>query len=280
MTNEKARDFFSSYYEGTLDPGLAQTLELKLDGDVRLKNEYRNFATTMDDLYVLRTEDIQAPANLSEKINARLDKEIWDKKQRQPVSFFGWLKGLAAVGVAGIAIAAAFISLSNRSGDVATSGVIAVSADKATFKTTKDGLVFSYQGSVPKMVVITGESGKEIDRKEVGTDASPKYSGLLQNTNDHAAAFIIEIHGVSTNMVVVPGKAASLKTTGAGSLQDYAKAFADFYRIPVVLQVSATDRSIVWKFQSPNIIESASNTLGSGYRATLLSDNILQIEEN
>lgn len=279
MTNEKARDFFSSYYEGSLEPGLAQSLELKLDADLRLKSEYRSFVNTMDDLFVLRSEEIQMPADLSEKISARLDREIWNKKQKQPISWINLLKGFAAASVVSLAVGAAVVSLRNAPSDTLTSSTISAGVDKATYRGTDEGLAYSYFAASPKIIVITSESGKEVERKEVGADGGGVYRGILRNPNDSAALFRIAVPGTAPTSITIPGKLRGANS-GAGSVQEFSKAVANFYKTNVILEGQLDEKALAWKFSDSNIVEAVGKVLGTDYSVTLLKDNILRIEKN
>ena len=68
MTNDKAREFFSAYHEGTLEPGLCASLERRLEGDASLQAEYAAFAETVESLNSMRFESVEIPAYLGDRI--------------------------------------------------------------------------------------------------------------------------------------------------------------------------------------------------------------------
>ena len=50
MNHDKAREFFSAYYEGTLESGLRQQLEARFRADAHLKADYAAFVETIEAL--------------------------------------------------------------------------------------------------------------------------------------------------------------------------------------------------------------------------------------
>src|SRR5579862_7354737 len=114
MTHEKARDFFSAYHEGNLEPGILVSFEQKLNGDAALRAEYDRFATTLDQLSALRDTQIEPPVDLNERIAARLDRHVWEQKQVAPKAWFVRLRLVAFSGVAAVLLVGAAISIKNR----------------------------------------------------------------------------------------------------------------------------------------------------------------------
>lgn len=139
MNSDKARDFFSAYYEQTLDAGLREAFERALASDDALKAEYEAFKRTIDGVVELQSEQIDVPLDLHETISRKLDREIFEQKQsRKP--FFLSLRP-ALVGAAAIAaLALTVISINNRDDSSSQAGFI-----------TSQGPV------VPSLTIVEGE---------------------------------------------------------------------------------------------------------------------------
>jgi len=73
MNPVKARDFFSDYYEGLLEPGLKQAFERALKSDPHVQEEYKQFEIVMGQLGSFDKKPVDSPFNLYDKITARLD---------------------------------------------------------------------------------------------------------------------------------------------------------------------------------------------------------------
>src|SRR5947209_1700267 len=103
MNLAKARDYFSAYYEGSLERGLKQAFETRLAEDAQLQAEFAAFEKTMKGLEAFGAVEIEPPADLHERITARLDHAIWEQKRTASrFTGLGWWK----MGFMGAAVAA------------------------------------------------------------------------------------------------------------------------------------------------------------------------------
>src|SRR5581483_925490 len=101
MNQEKAREFFSAYFEGVLEPGLKQSFEARLAADAMLQADYAAFSETMGELRTMPEEEIEAPIFLSDRVATRLD-EVFVKGS--PRGIFGsWQTWPKAIGFAALA---------------------------------------------------------------------------------------------------------------------------------------------------------------------------------
>lgn len=119
MTSDKARELFSEHLEGTLSAGLKQAFERRLTEDPALAEEYRLFARVYDALGSM--PPVEAPADLNERIQRRLDRAVWEEKSRGRPSV-GWLRTLA------FGAAAAAILVTGYVGYIRTLGVNGIQA--------------------------------------------------------------------------------------------------------------------------------------------------------
>ncbi|HWA84386.1 MAG TPA: hypothetical protein VG820_13170, partial [Fimbriimonadaceae bacterium] len=188
MTNEKARDFFSAYHEGTLESGLRVSFEQKLKADADLRREFDSFTRAMDDLDVMKFEEIAIPDDLHERISARLDRHIYEKKRSATPHWTTWLRGLGFAGIGAAAILGAVFSLNSGGGanSVVPAGIS--TSDQIAFGMTADGVNITFAPNSVKTIVITN-AGKEVVRKTIGDAASPKFRTVLSNTLANASVF-------------------------------------------------------------------------------------------
>lgn len=252
MTNEKARDFFSAYYEGSLEPGLCVSFEQKLAEDGSLGAEYRSFTGAMKELDTLKLDEIQVPADLHDRICARLDRYLYDQKQKAP----RWglcIRNLAYAGVGVLAIVGGLFAFNSRSG-TPQAGVIPVPApDVVTYTVTEEG---------------------------VGVRTGSRLSSLLQNDRPHAALFEVKASGdQGVRYVAMQGKRASSVNSGDGTLKEFVKAVADYFRMPVSLKVENADERVTWTFTSRDAVAEVGKVLPAPrFQVSLMQDDMLQIE--
>ena len=145
MTHDKAREFFSAYYEGTLEPGLRASLGRRLEADARLQAEYDAFVGTVTSLDALRHEAVAIPAYLSDRIALRLDPAFEAKAvpfwktlfvPRAATPHYGW-----AMALAGTFLVAAVGLRGLRNDEVAQSGIVGVGGETIRWTQGADGFV-------------------------------------------------------------------------------------------------------------------------------------------
>src|SRR5688500_10784952 len=99
MNASKAREFFSSYFEGTLDAGLRQAFERRLHTDAEIQAEYRAFERTMGQLSTLKDLEVEVPFDLHERISARVDLHIFEAKRAKGSPWIAMWKPLLIGGL-------------------------------------------------------------------------------------------------------------------------------------------------------------------------------------
>lgn len=282
MTNEKARDFFSAYYEGSLEPGLCVSFEQKLKADISLKDEYRAFERAMESLGTLQFEEIEIPHDLHERISARLDRDIYERKRNAKPALSLWIRSLAFSGVAALAIVGAIFAMNARSGEANTASGAPLPANaNVVYTVNGDDISLKYAPASTKVVVITNDEGKELSRNEVGGDGKPDLKTVLSNPLPNAAVFGIQIEGeASPSFVAVYGTERSSINKGEGTVVDFAKAVADYYHTHVMVNTSTPTERVNWTFTTSDVVSEASRVVGSNYTVTLLKNGMLEIERN
>jgi len=259
MTLEKARDYFSAYYEGTLEPGLRQAFEHRLNSDSSLQADYAAFTETMEELDLLPHEEIEIPMFLNDRIAARLEPERARKRDRVPI-WTVWLRGLAFGSLATAALAFAFISM-NSHGEVAKAGLAdGGTGERVTFTIKQSQLTMDYHPSTEHTVIVSsGVTGKEVKRFTADATA---MSQPFVNSQPGTALFQVQVLGQpGSSLVAVPGTATGSNTSGEGTMSDFAVALADRFRTSVVLKISDPTDHVSWKFDGTDVRRAADSAL-------------------
>lgn len=265
MNLNKARDFYSAYYEETLDEGLRQAFERAMALDARVGAEYRQFVRIMEQLSEPGTP-IDVPSDLHLKIRNRVDAHIQaaEAKSKSSSWFFGW-KPIAYGAVATIAIISGVVSVSNFGGNaqkVSTAGIASVS-DAAPRIELKEG-VLSLQVAAAKSntVAITDiATGRQIFSQNL---ISQRLDCPITNSEESARAVQIQFSRDFPRMiVVVPGTKLATSDEGKGTVVDMAIALANMYDTPVVLRIDNPTVLVQWSFEGTDAHSAATDELSS-----------------
>lgn len=266
MNVAKARDYFSAYYEGSLERGLRQSFETRLKEDAQLQAEYRAFERTMLDLDAMGRVEIEPPADLHEKIAARLDRAIWEqKKDKTPVLGMTWWKGV----VMGFAVAAgvlvAFVGIKGYRAN--TAGILPLSTLEQFTLTAQNSrsVILTYPKVSHRVISIRDETKGQVidteDLKNQGIESKP-----LENVGDSAQLLSIEVDSPNGSMtyVALPGGVLDSRNAGQGTVKDLALAIAGHYGKPVKLQPKDdADKVVAWDFTTVDPLEATSNAVRS-----------------
>jgi hypothetical protein len=276
MTQDKAREYFSAYYEGTLDRSLRQAFEHRLTSDRTLQADYAAFAETMSELELLPHEEIEIPMYLNDRIAARVSEERAKRKSRVPV-WTTWLRGLAFGSLATAALAGAFLSINHKSDTQNADFISSGHSDRVSFSSKTTGLTMDYRPATEQTVVVSsGVNGKEIKRFVAD---STSLSLPFNNPQTGTALFQIQVLGQpGSTLLAVPGKASVSGPTGDGSMGDLAVALADRFRSAVVVRVSNPNDHVSWKLDGTDIRHAAEDALkDSPYMVDQRETGILNI---
>jgi hypothetical protein len=281
MNLNKAREFFSSYYEGTLEPSLHTQFERALREDAQIQAEYKAFVRAVEAIASMQQQEVEIPFDLHDRISARIDRHVWEQKQNQKTSWFGaWWRSLAVGAVACVAIIGTVITISQGSQSsgqkVATSGVIAtVNSAGPILVSGEKGLTIRASRADATSVRLTN-----LDSGEVLGDFSVPEDGLnraLSNQGNEPQLIRVD-RGNQSVVVALPGQQAPSVATGQGESHSLAKALASFYRIPVEIRGSARGHEFVWNFTGSKpddatalAIPGAKVTKASGYLTLQIS---------
>jgi len=280
MNSEKARDFFSAYYEGTLEPGLVLNLEQKFKADPHLRSDYDAFASAFADLNSLREEAIEVPIFLSDRIATRLEEARQQKRKKFSLLNVRWTR-FAPYALAGLAIVGAGLGIALRGdGNIQTGGLLGSShggsVDGPSFKFDGSKVILEVQGN-HSVSVSDGISGKVL--RTVNAEDSSTVQPELTNNGASAQLFGVREDGGTTQMVAVPGKTADAShPKGDGTLAQFAVALSNCYHVPVLLENVKLDTKMSWSFDGVNSEQSAIDNLKPLHlEADLRQDGMISI---
>jgi hypothetical protein len=283
MNQEKAKEFFSSYYEGTLDPGLKQALEHAMGKDSSLREDYREFENNYEDLGSLKFETIEIPFELNDKILANIDRHLIENRKSQPPAWMMWLRNVAIAGVSCVAILGAVLSLRNLNGERQEAGGFNTGSSKEQLaiepNTNHDVTIRFTPSKTETLVIREGLDGNE--RRRTTVLEGKELTTTLENQTANAMAFELEIgNNPRSTLIALPGTVASTVKTGQGNLEEFAKALASYYRVAVEVRVTSPALAVTWDFQAPDALNAAMGTLNlTEYVLTRQHNNLLVISE-
>ncbi len=243
MNQEKAKEFYSAYLEGSLDAGLRQSFEQKLSTDTALRADYDAFVSAVTSLDWLKAETIEVPSYLSDRIATRIE-EARNLKQKRGI--FGWLTPgrWALVGLATVAIVGVCLSIVNQEGRGTSMAsffgmVPAVTVPNA--KLIEDGTQVSIVPSSTQAGSVT------FDAKTILLKS--KIVQPLKNSQSVPDVFTIQISGErEITYVIVPGTQRQPSRKGSGTMLEFAKALSGVYSVPVQVRMSDVSKTVTWNF--------------------------------
>lgn len=246
MNLNKAREYFSAYYEGSLDRGLREGFERMLRADAQAQAEYRAFERTMGQLEAMSAQEAVVPEDLHDRILARIDRTLWESRQRrQPI--FQWWKSAILVGAAATALAVAIFQ-SNPQQSANTAG-FTVAGPALKLEGAGGGVNLSYAPNGSHLVVIRDAQGAVLEQFTLKGAAIQNKP--LANQARLARTIAIDIDGAVT-WVALPGREREVTAADKGDLLALALDIADATGVPVVVQVRDPETQITWRLDVAN----------------------------
>ena len=247
MRINKAREYFCSYYEGTLEEGLRSQLEKSLAEDAELALEYQTYRKAIKAVEAMRETPIAIPFDLNERIARRVDRAAYEQKEatRKP-ALLTWWRSLALGAVATVALIGALFTLQNRSNSQAFQASMLPGSDTGIKLEFTDG----------KWVAVTrGETSEHMIVRDLETGDIVQESKLepvgvvfpIENRGLRARVLELEVRGSKIHLAI-PGTQRSTEREGQGSLLDLVKAAAEFYGKAVRLQSDTKIMNVQWMF--------------------------------
>lgn len=249
MNQDKTRELFSEYREGTLNASLMAAVQSSLASDETLRQEYAEFDHVLSSLEQSSDEKYDVPFDLHDRIMARIDKSIFEERRKTKANWFsGWRLGTIGA-VAAIGLVATFVSInSSNNGSTSTASTLGVPSNPGLSLVNKEGqLIVKHPSANGRSVLVKDEaSGKLVKRFDL---KGRSLESPQENGSD--SAVLLRIEAVDANesnsyLVAVPGKKVNTNLTGKGTISDLAKVLADTYREPVEVAVSDTSVQVGW----------------------------------
>lgn len=280
MRLEKAYEYFSAYYEGSLDAAMHSQLDRMFEAHSVLRKDFESFAQTMEDLDGSLASDVPVPDNLHDLITARLDRSVYEAERAKPAGFAGFWQKVALGGLAFVLVGGAALSILNRgnSGEIQAGAVptqINRSAD-AELRVEAD-----HKGAFLRFHPRSDETVKIVrlpDGAVVQTyKAGPRQSLDVPLNNKTEQAVVLRIVAEPSHKsftVIIPGSVRKTELQGEGNVIQFAMALSSHFGRPVTLDTETPEAIVRWRLNSENITRS---TAAPGDLAVELKNELVRI---
>ena len=256
MKPEKSIEYFSAYYEGTLEPVLKDQFESLLMSDALIAEQYAGFVDSIESLAVLADNRPEAPTDLHEIIMRKVDLNAYELKKSQSKFSFANLKvgfiGLAA----SIALGAAFMALNPSNSKDSTASMIPGSSNALavyaglSLEVVDGKVMMNLNSTMPETVTVSNaETGAQMKQYNLKANQS-LIAPILNELAEGSVASINTLNGADQLIIAIPAPSAERNISGEGSILEMAKAFANYSQKPVQLLMKDTSTPVRWKFVS------------------------------
>ncbi len=255
MKPDKANEYFSAYFEGTLPEGLRPQFEELLENSPAVADEYASFVAGYESLEWLGKQPVAIPADLHETIMRRVDRVAHEKKLVKKSWFGGNLRMAWLGGLGLIAILATGLSLVRPSGNqrLAEAGTgIGVSQSEPAFlfsvvDSQPTVRIKSYQADT--ISVEDMDSGQQLKQFKVVEGQSVEIPIQREGANQ-AAIEVRSLQAQKSVVVVLPSQAATGALSGKGSVIQFARDYANRVQRPVFVEVTEPTKMLAWQYAS------------------------------
>ncbi|MBS1707240.1 MAG: hypothetical protein JSS65_00810 [Armatimonadetes bacterium] len=288
MNANRAREMFSQYHEGEADAHSAKVFERALEQDPALRQEYDEFVRAVELLSQFADEPVEIPSDLHEKISARLDNHVWEKKQAGTKKLFGlpsWASGLLATA----AVACAVFAVVNRQqegpgshGDPLGPIVAKPKPAATSFAYVQGQVHLQVSAERPVEITVKRTADDKVEGKYSVPDKGTEVDAPLVNNEAKPVGLTVRVSdGQPPMFLVLPGKDRETESTGDGDLSALAHAVAAHFGTPVVLISPTTaTKTYHWSFtekdQAKDLVQRLSDV---GVGAEILSSGLLRLQE-
>lgn len=265
MNRAKARDFFSDYYEGTLDRGLTLMFERALKEDSLLKEDYASFCDLMGSLDEFKDVEVPEPAFLHERIEKRINERLSEKRTPAPLWWLGWGKW-AFAGATGVALLALIFTLTSQpNGQQSTAGVLPdvqfTRELPPRLSVGQEGLTLTFRPKTESKVTIATEGSEEAPHV-MDIESDQLLKSPIKNESKEAKLLHISFSSNHDGLsVALPGSEASDQRQGSGTVKDLALALAGVFGKPVQVAAANLGQRLVWDFKDATEAGSVSGGL-------------------
>lgn len=282
MNLNKAREYYSAYYEGSLERGLREGFERALREEAQVQAEYRAFEATMRQLDSMKSVEVATPDDLHERIMARIDRHAWDKKQSLRPGVFAWWKAAVLVGAGALVIALSTMQ-NGKQPDINTAGSgLMPNQARLEVRASQGGVLLDYPPVPNRTLTIKDADGKVLETIQL---RNQRMAGKpLTNQSANAKIVTVEIEGKPMH-IAIPGIDRGQKSLGQGSFRELALDIANATGVPVVLNLKDADELLTWTVDPNDAHETAAKALANSERKVELRGSgnesmILWISDN
>ncbi len=254
MKPEKSFEYFSAYYEGTLDPVLKDQFEKLIATDPSVSEQFASFVDSIESLAVLAEIRPVAPTDLHEIIMRRVDHNAFELKKSQSRFSFANLKIAWFGAAAALALIAAVVALRPSNSSAYGAGFSpneAVKQGQPLQVAMENGsVIISVVSANAEKVRVTNLDDSKLIKEYTLKANQPLNSPIL---NDQQLGALLKIEAVTSKeeiLVAIPSRIAEQKSSGEGTLLEMAKAFSNYYQKPVEIRFADATKNIRWKFVS------------------------------
>lgn len=278
MNAEKAREYFSQYYEKELEGGLLESFERALKSDAQIQAEYRAFEYTMEQLSALAVPVPEPDFDLHEAISRRLDRHQFETSRSAQPSFWQHWGRVLVGGVAGIAILGTVASFLMKSNNASTSGPVPIvkpavnMIDTTRFDLLSENDQWSliYTAKGVEKIRILDSNGLELESARLD---GKQLVSPLHNQGVEASLIEFRVEGAKYPVFIAMPPALAEGSEGKtiegnGNIQGLAQQAAKQCGRPVVFVQKTGDVDVKWSLEVGKGVESISQAVAShGYAA-------------
>ena len=280
MRLEKAYEYFSAYYEGSLDAAMRTQLDRMFEAHSVLRKDFESFSQTMEDLDESFATDVPIPHDLHDRITARIDRSVYEASTASPKGFAGMWRKFAFAGLGVLLLGGASFSILNRGGNGGTeagsfpSTIAQTASAELRVDASQKGTFLRFKPSATDSVqILRLPDGKNLESYKVGPNQALDIP--LQNKGEQAVALRINAEMSRRSLtVIVPGTARTESVTGEGNLLDLAVAVSTHFGRPVVLETNTIETAVRWELNKENITRS---TATPGELSVEIKDRLVRI---
>ena len=280
MTQDKAREYFSAYHEGSLEPGLRASLDRRLDEDPGLRADMSAFVETVVMLDAMRHASIASPTSLSDRIATRLEnaretvipRPFWASlfAPRPAAPQLAW-----GVGMAALLLVSAFGLRGMRTENATQASALPTSlASVVTWTKNGSNVVANFESGPARQIAVQPEGGKP---QSYALAAGQRFELALSNPNVSARRFKVTVGADLLATIAMPGSRLAPRRSGTGTVTEFASALAAAYGVPVVVKSMAIDSTLNWKLDGTDPRAAADAALDGHGSAVLTDGGVLQI---
>lgn len=265
LSANKARDCFSEYLEGTLDPVQRAAMDRRLSTDPSLRQEYEEFAHIYSALPRLSILGAEPPIDLHERISRRLDQHIYEQERREkPAWRWTWARSLAFGSVAALLVVSGIaLFFPGRGIFIAGPAITSSAPVLPSLRVGPKGVIL--QWTPPGEATLRIRSGIDGPVLEEVRATGNVVTRTLNNRAGEPSFVTINVSNSSQPLyVALPGTESRVSREGSGTLAELSQAMAVHFDRPVLLEAADPSVRLSWRLEGRLIEDAVRLQLGPG----------------